>query len=57
MLPVPNNDLMFSGILNELEMSNQAEDFACKLLRVNCLYGLARKNPDIFFNMYYAEIC
>lgn len=37
-------------------MSNQAEDFACKLLRVSCLYGLAMKSPEVFFDIYYAEI-
>lgn len=47
---------MFSGKFNELEMSNQAENFACKLLRVSCLYGFGVKNPEVFFDMYYAEI-
>lgn len=53
MLPVPNIDLLFSGIFNELEMSNQAEDFACKFLRVSCLYGLATKNPEVFFEIFW----
>lgn len=56
MLPIPNTDLMFSGKFNELKMSNQAEDFACKLLRVSCLYGLAMKNQEVFVDVYYAEI-
>lgn len=56
MLPVQNIDLLFSGILNELEMNNQAEDFAYKLERVSCLYGLAMKNPAVLFDIHYAEI-
>lgn len=56
MLPVQNIDLLFSGIFNELEMSNQAEDFAYKLVRVSCLYGLAMKIPAVFFDKHYAEI-